>query len=400
FYSLKFEEQKIIKYAYLVCVMKLLFDVGELGLGHVARAILLGKKLKKKGHELFFFSGGRAYELLKKEFDNVNLCTPVGWYENAYGVITSASLLNILIPLPRYNREKNKFEIKSSSAEETVHRYYDLRQHIRKIKPDLIISDGDIHALRLAHRWRIPAVYITNIIRPSYDFSPFLIPGERFTERYVRKCTKIIVPDNPPPYTLCEYNLGDLNHMRITSRVEFVGSFLNLRPEKGSEEHVFAPISGPYGTRAKLMQTIIPVLTTLEIKSVVSLGEPGEKATKKLRNCEIHTWLSHEERDEYMKNAKLIVFSGGHTTCFETIKYIKPSICIPTQAEQMANAKKMQQLKCSIIVKNKEQLKLAIQEIENEKNLYKAKLEMLNKSSSRFNGLDQAVNIIEDLSVR
>ncbi len=379
--------------------MKLLFNVGELGLGHVARAILLGKKMKKKGHELFFFSGGRVYELLKKEFDHVNFCTPVGWYENAHGVITSASLLNILIPLPRYDREKNKLEIKSSSAEETVHRYYDLRQHIRKIKPDLIISDGDIHALRLAHRWRIPAVYVTNIIRPSYGFSPALMPGERFTERYVRKCAKIIVPDNPRPHTLCEYNLGDLNHMHITDKVEFVGSFLNLTPERGSEEHIFAPISGPYGTRAKLMQTIIPVLRSLEIKSIVSLGEPSKKTTKKLRNCEIHTWLSQEERHEYMKNAKLIVFSGGHATCFETIKYIKPSVCIPTQAEQMGNAKKMQQLKCSVVVKNKEQLKLAIQEIENEKHFYRANLEMLSQRSNRFSGIDQAVNIIEDLSV-
>jgi uncharacterized protein (TIGR00661 family) len=367
-----------------------------LGLGHVSRVIPLGKKLAERGHELFFFSGGTAYKLLKKEFENVYPCTPVAWFENTRGVLVSASVLNIVFPLPYFNHESSKLEIKRSSATETVHRYYDLRRHIRRIKPDLIISDGDMHALRLAHRWKIPSVYITNIIRPSYGFPFLLTAGERFTERYAKKCTKIIVPDNTAPYTVCEYNLGDLDNMRIKNKVEFVGSFLNMTPIKGSEEHIFAPISGPFGTRAKLTQMIIPVLEKLETKSIINLGEPNKKISKKVGNCEIHTWLSQEERREYMRNAKLIVFSGGHTTCLETIKYAKPSVCIPTQPEQKGNSRKMQELKCSITVQNKKQMRLAIQEIEERKKFYKNNMEKLNEFSSKFRGLDQAVTVIED----
>jgi UDP-N-acetylglucosamine--N-acetylmuramyl-(pentapeptide) pyrophosphoryl-undecaprenol N-acetylglucosamine transferase len=377
--------------------MRLLFSCMELGLGHVSRVISLGKRLEGRGNELFFFSGGTAYQLLKKEFKNVQPCTPVAWYESAYGINVAVSLLNILIPLPCYHYEKNKLEIKSSSAMETIHRYYDLRKHIRKIKPDLIVSDGDMHALRLAHRWKIPSVYMTNIIRPKYDFSPFLIPGERFTERYVKKCSRIIVPDNPPPYTICEYNLGDLNEMGIRDKTEFVGGFLDMMSTEGSEEHVFAPISGPLGTRAKLKQTIIPVLKNLEIKSIISLGVPGKKIHSKIGNCEIHNWLSQQERHEYMKNSKLIVFSGGHITCLETIKYVKPSICIPTQSEQMGNARKMQDLNCSIVVKNREQLRLAIQKIEKKKQFYKSNVKALNLYANKFKGLEKAVAIIEDL---
>jgi uncharacterized protein (TIGR00661 family) len=280
---------------------------------------------------------------------------------------------------------------------ETIHRYYDLRKHIREIKPDLIVSDGDMHALRLAHRWKIPSLYVTNIIRPSYDFSPFLIPGERFTERYVKKCSRIVVPDNPPPYTICEYNLGDLNEMGIRDKVEFVGGFLDMMPTEGSEEHVFAPISGPLGTRAKLKQTIIPVLKNLEIKSIISLGVPGKKIHTKIGNCEIHNWLSPQERHACMKNSKLIVFSGGHITCLETIKYVKPSICIPTQSEQMGNARKMQDLNCSIVVKNREQLRLAIQKIEEKKQFYKSNVKALNLYANKFKGLEKAVAVIEDL---
>jgi len=378
--------------------MRLFLSCTELGLGHVNRIIPLGKKLAERGHELFFFSGGTAYQLLKKEFEKVHYCTPVGWYENARGVIASASILNILIPLPYFNYEKNKLEIKSPSAAETVHRYYDLRRHIRKIKPELIISDGDMHALRLAYRWKIPTVYVANIIQPSYGFSPLLVPGERFTERYVKRCDRIIVPDNPEPYTICEYNLGNIDEIGVRDKVEFVGGFSDMTPQKtGAEKHIFAPISGPLGTRAKLIRMIIPTFSRLEVKSIVSLGEPGNRASKKRGNCEIHSWLNKERRDGCMRNAKTIVFSGGHGTCFEVLRNRKPSVCIPTQPEQMANAKKLQELKCSISVENENQLKSAILEIEEKIDYYKNNVKKISEHSSRFKGLDRAAEVIEDI---
>jgi len=376
--------------------MRLMLCCSELGLGHVSRIIPLGKKLREKGHELFFFSGGKAYELLRKEFSNVYPCTPVAWYENAGGIVTSASLINILFPLPVFNHEKNKVETKTSTSMETVHRYYDLRRHIKKIKPNLIIADGDLHALRMASRWKFPAVYIANLIRPSFGFSAFLNPGERFVERYVKTCLKIIIPDNPPPYTITECNLGDLDSIGIKEKTEFVGSFLDTTYTQGLKEHVFAPISGPYGTRAKLTQTILPVLEKLEAKSIVSLGTPGKNINAKKGNCHIHSWLSTRERKEAMKNAKLIIFSGGHRTCFETVKYAKPSICIPTQPEQMGNAAKLQKLNCSISVKNTQELKAAVQKIEEENQRFTRNIKKLNAFSNKFKGLDRAVEIIEN----
>jgi UDP-N-acetylglucosamine--N-acetylmuramyl-(pentapeptide) pyrophosphoryl-undecaprenol N-acetylglucosamine transferase len=375
--------------------MRLMLCCSELGLGHVSRIIPLGRKLREKGHELHFFSGGKAYELLRKEFRNVYPCTPVAWYENASGIVASASLINILFPLPVFNYEKGSFTIKSSTAMETVHRYYDLRRHIRKIKPDLVVADGDLHALRMASRWKFPAVYIANLIRPSYGFSAFLNPGERFVERYVKTCRKIIIPDNPPPYTISEYNLGSLDSIGISEKTEFVGSFLDTTYTQGLAEHVFAPISGPYGTRAKLTQMILPVLEELEAKSIISLGTPGKNITAKKGNCQIHSWLSTQEREEAMKNAKLIVFSGGHMSCFETVKYAKPSICIPTQPEQMGNAATLQKLNCSISVKNTQELKAAVQQIEDENQRFTRDIKKLNAFSNKFKGLDRAAEIIE-----
>ena len=377
--------------------MRLLLSCSELGLGHVSRIIPLGKRLEQHGHEMFFFSGGRAYELLKKEFKNVFRCTPVAWYENAHGINTSASLLNMFVPLPLFNMEQNRFEMKNSNAWETIHRYYDLRENIHTMAPDLLISDGDINALRLAGRWKIPAVYIENMIRPSYGFSSFLSPGERFIERYYKVCKKIIIPDNPPPYTVSEYSIGNIEHMGIADRIEYVGSFVDTKSEIGGQEHIFAPISGPVGTRAQLLKTLLPVLEKVKTKCIISLGTPGKKTTTKIGNYELHTWMSHEERRQAMMNSKYVIFSGGHATCFETIKYGKPSICIPTQPEQEGNAAKLQNLNCSIMAKNKKQLEKAVRKMDAEKNVYNENAQSLSAFSSKYHGLDRAVEIIETL---
>jgi len=378
--------------------MRLMLSCSELGLGHVSRLMVLGKKLEAKGNELFFFSGGKAHTLLKREFKNVYYCTPVEWYENAYGVLFSVSILNILFPLPRINPENGKFEVKSPSGLETARRYYDLRRNILKIKPNTIISDGDLHALRLAQRWHYPSVYITNLIRPSYGFYPLLIPGERFTERYLRNCSKIIVPDVPLPYTICEYNLGDLEDVGVADKVEFVGSFVDAAPVNGGESHIFAPISGPVGTRFRLRQIIIPVLSRLKVKSIVSLGEHGDKKAAKVGNCTVYTWLSPQERSNFMANAKLVIFSGGHNTCFEVVNYAKPSICIPTQPEQFANAKKLQDMGCSLIANNRERLTQAIGEMEKNVDFYKKRVCRLSQYARKFRGVDKAVEIIEKVA--
>ena len=380
--------------------MRLLYACSELGLGHASRAIALGKRLQQHGHEIYFFSGGRAYELLKKEFQNVHPVTPVAWYENSSGIVTSASLLNILFPLPVYNSDQNRFEIKTSSAMETIHRYYDLRRSLREIAPDALIADGDINALRLAQRWKIPHFYITNVVRPSYGFSSLLNPGERLTERYVKACTRIIIPDNMPPYTVCEYNIGDLDSVGVGNKTEFVGSFFDISPTDVSEKHVFAPISGPFGTRAKLVKMLLPAFEKLGVKAIISLGVPGKLKTVENGNCEIHSWLTSQERQEVMRTASMVVFSGGHITCFETIKYAKPSICIPTQPEQLANAAKLQDLGCSIVAKNRNQLAHAVREIEAKHEQFRTKVEALNRFSNKFNGLKRAVEIIEDLKLR
>ena len=57
----------------------------------------------------------------------------------------------------------------------------------------------------------------------------------------------------------------------------------------------------------------------------------------------------------------------------------------------------LQDLNCSITVKNKKQLEKAVEKMENEKETYNKNMQALNEFSNKFKGLDRAVSIVETL---
>jgi UDP:flavonoid glycosyltransferase YjiC (YdhE family) len=78
------------------------------------------------------------------------------------------------------------------------------------------------------------------------------------------------------------------------------------------------------------------------------------------------------------------------------VKYSKPTVCVPTQPEQLANGLKLQEMGCSIVARSKEQLKRALRRVEEELSSFRNNVEKLNGISNRYNGLGRAVEIIEE----
>jgi hypothetical protein len=56
---------------------------------------------------------------------------------------------------------------------------------------------------------------------------------------------------------------------------------------------------------------------------------------------------------------------------------------------------KLQKLGCSVLAKSSKQLKLAVQRIEEQKQLFKSKADTVNRFAGKFKGLDRAVEVIE-----
>jgi hypothetical protein len=57
----------------------------------------------------------------------------------------------------------------------------------------------------------------------------------------------------------------------------------------------------------------------------------------------------------------------------------------------------MEKMNCSIVARNKKQLQKAVEKMEKEIDGYTQNAEVLSKFSGKFNGLDRAVEIIENL---
>jgi hypothetical protein len=62
----------------------------------------------------------------------------------------------------------------------------------------------------------------------------------------------------------------------------------------------------------------------------------------------------------------------------------------------MGNGMKLQKMRCSVVARSKEQLKVALRTVEEQINLFRSSVEKLNEFSNKFNGLDRAVEIIEE----
>ncbi len=72
---------------------------------------------------------------------------------------------------------------------------------------------------------------------------------------------------------------------------------------------------------------------------------------------------------------------------------------MPTQPEQMGNAKKMQELKCSVYLENSKQIRPAIAEVDENRDTYKYNVKALSEHSRRFNGLERASDAIESIKI-
>jgi hypothetical protein len=63
----------------------------------------------------------------------------------------------------------------------------------------------------------------------------------------------------------------------------------------------------------------------------------------------------------------------------------------------MGNARKLQELNCSISVENEAQLESAILEIEEKREFYRNNVKKINEYSRKFKGIEKTVDVIEGI---
>lgn len=282
------------------------------GIGHATRCIPIIKKLLTHEFEVIIAASGRSLRLLEYEFPNlqhINLKD----YNIKYSNVLPMSI-SIIFQLP-----KLFFSIKKE--EKTI------KSIIESYNIDGVISDNRYGC----YSKKIPCVFITHQLQiKSPRFQKFI---QKINYHFIQKFTECWVVDDK------QINLaGSLSKPNIlpkkTNYIGVLSRFKKIPTEK--KYKILAIVSGPEPQRTTIEKKLILELQNIKEKSLIVLGKPEKKYTKKTNNLTIKSFLDSKALNLAIESAEIIICRSGYSTIMDLKKLGKKAILIPTpgQTEQ------------------------------------------------------------------
>lgn len=316
----------------------MIFMCGE-GLGHTSRCLSVGKTLVDEGFEVLFC----AYDYSKKHIEQSGF--------NAVEIPSEITLVG----------KSGSFDMRES-IEETLKRsdplmYPKVVNLIRKERPDIVLSDGYFTAAVATKIQKIPFLFILNQTNVSNFFRnrgvDVSIVGNlvtTFADTVHKYVDRIIIPDFPPPYTICAEN-AELNRI-IVDKVVYSGPLVRKRFQEVDEAdvgkpHVLCSI-GAFGYRKKLLSNVIEAARSTPDTHYTLVGGPNVSADSFKDvpgNVSLLSYLNN--MFPYIKASDVVIAAGGHSTLMECLSFGKPVLSFPDMfhSEQENNARRIEKLK-------------------------------------------------------
>ncbi|MBS7620710.1 hypothetical protein KEJ32_01070 [Candidatus Bathyarchaeota archaeon] len=389
--------------------MRVYFAPCGIGLGHVGRCIPIAKKLQEQKAQVIFSTYSEGIPYIQREKFPLFEAPPIGFQVKPDGTIDFKQ--TTINPGPFL-------------ASFTLMRQIDAELHaIGIFDPDIVVSDSRASSLLAAKILGKPRVCILNQFQPIIprrkrflrlarlaDFIALAIIGKIWASG-----NAVLIPDFPPPYTICAGNLNIPKTYR--KKVHLIGPILPVHPEKLPEEDVirkrlnlpqnkiviFAPISGSVKEKAFLIGILRKILMKFpkDYEVVLSMGYPNADTTPvRYDNLTIYKWVPN--RFEYLKACDLVISRAGHGTITQCMCYGKPMILVPTpnHTEQINNAIQAKKLGVAKVVQQEnlslsKLLKTVEQTIKTD-NIEKIK--QIQAEVLKYGGLENAVKIIIDVA--
>lgn len=284
---------------------------------------------------------------------------------------------------------------------------------IKKYGASLVVSDGRLVPIMAAEKLGIPCVAITNqsAFYPFFEKDSALVKvfGKSFDwimKTWLSSAEEIMIPDFPPPYTICLPNLS--KKPKVMKRTRFVGPLVQW--DKDEIVAIDKPVSGkPYivvtlgghSYRKPLFDNVVELAKIMpDIHFDLFTSFETDEKIDNLRVINGVKMLA-----PYLKAADLVITQAGHSTAMELATLGVPSIIVPDfkQTEQENNAQRMQELEVSRIVTYPELsadvLKNNIQIVLNE-NKYKENAQKLSDLACQINGRKKAAEVLRDYLMR
>ena len=325
------------------------------GLGHASRLLSISKHLKEDNIKIKFSSYGEAVSYIQIHgYDCVEV-PPIEFAWNDGGFSIKNSIANIPLWFTNFARQL---------TQET--------KNISSFNPNIVISDSRLSPLISSKILDIPSIVILNQIKLllSPRIREFKIArafeklnGEFFGNIW-SMAEKLLIPDLPPPYTIAEHNIWNLESVK--KKMHYIGfttskwrgdnqainnamHSLNLDKKRPI---IFIHISGPHETRLNLISTIMDASKYFrkDIQYIISEGKPkGNTIPRKISSTGwYYEWCPI--RDEIFALSDLIVIRAGHEAISQAIEHGKPVVTIPihNHGEQLGNSEKVERMKIGI----------------------------------------------------
>jgi UDP:flavonoid glycosyltransferase YjiC (YdhE family) len=385
--------------------MRVYFAPCGIGLGHVGRSVPIAKKLLEKNVEVIFSTYREGIRYIEREKLPLIKAPPIGFQVKPDGTVDfKQTAVNPGPFLASFTL------LKQINAE---------IRFIEGFKPDIVVSDSRVSPIVAARILGIPRICILNqfqvIIPRRRRFLRLAKFADSITLTIIGKIwtggNTVLIPDFPPPYTICVGNLTIPKSYRKS--VKLIGPILETKPEELPNQEelrrklrlpldkpvLFVPISGPIRERAFLVGILRRILLNFpeDYEVIMSLGYPNADVNPiRYSNLTIYKWIPN--RFEYLKACDLVIGRAGHGTLTQCMYYGKPMILVPTpnHTEQLGNARQAEKLGVAITILQekltREKLLESVKQVW-ESNMPK-KLKETQKEVIKYDGLENAIKTV------
>lgn len=351
--------------------MRILFYCSSLGLGHKLRTAEIMKMLSERGHECHLcIAENKTNKYLK-------------YYK----------ISEIKGTREHYFKGNNYYHIGKIDLTELIECYECDAKVLRKIKPNLIISDWRFTTLALSNKYSIPLINLCNYCWIGL-----------FTQ---------VKELNIPFLPLVESSINDIislqnklvNHLNIPNPLK-IKPVLNIVLEIDEITSVSNKISD-----CKFVGPVFPIIKYLDRDSIninnrkLCIHFGGHSIPKILKDCYMglyqngfsvkETKLSKFKNrlslfPENMINSSCVITHGGSGSIYQSLSVGKPIIIIPQHIEHEINA--------NLFVKDKVAVLLNSKDLTNEKIIVNYNKLVEKKIQTKLNNFKRLIDVSQSLS--
>jgi len=321
-------------------------------------------KLAKKRPKLYLSVSSEGYGhssraiAIAKEFNRDEII--IGTYSYGYDRIAKDNLPCITVPQElKFIGSDGSFDVGKTiiknhawalTFNQLIQNEIDI---IEEYGATCVVADGRLAPVMAADKIGLPCIVVTNqsAFYPFFEKNSALIKifGKSFEwimKTWLSSAEEILIPDFPPPYTVCLPNLS--NNYKVMKRQRFVGPLVawkraDITPVERTSNRPYIVITlGGHSYRKPLFEAVIgaaailkdvdfDVFTTFETEQI-----PENLKIKGIVDCIAPN----------IKAASLVITQAGHSTAMENMTLGKPVLIVPdkNQIEQENNSRRLCEL--------------------------------------------------------